>query len=314
MIVITGGAGFIGSNLVAMLNAEGRGDIVIIDRFGSDDKWKNLRQATVAKLINPDEALAFLNKNCAKVEVVFHLGAISSTVERDVDLILKNNFHFSRKLFTWCIQHGKPFLYASSAATYGDGSRGFSDNVKPIMLCPLNPYGFSKNLFDRHVWEGEEPFSSQVCGFKFFNVYGPNEYHKGSQASMFLHSYNALSKGNPVKLFTDGKQTRDFICVEDVVSALHWAWKEKLPAGLYNLGTGTARTFYDLVAAVASALDVEPCIQYIAMPNELRDQYQDHTQSDQSKLEGAGYNPRYVPIEEGAHAYVNLFLRNILYA
>ncbi|MGB5987371.1 MAG: ADP-glyceromanno-heptose 6-epimerase, partial [Desulfobacterales bacterium] len=261
LVVITGGGGFIGSNIAARLSP--LGDVVVCDRFGSDDRWRNIAKHGIADILAPEQLFEFLKAHAQEVEVVIHMGAVSATTEQNVDYILQNNFALSRDLWRWCSQARCRFIYASSAATYGNGAFGFQDDEDPRALArlrPLNAYGWSKHLFDRHVMRvlhGSGPHPRQWAGLKFFNVYGPNEYHKGSMKSVAAHIYPQAAAGRAVQLFRshhpdfpDGGQLRDFIYVDDCVAVVVWLLQNPSVNGLFNVGTGRARTFADLARAV----------------------------------------------------------------
>jgi len=317
MIVVTGGAGFIGSNLVAALNARGRFDVVVVDRLGTDDKWRNLQKRELADLIEPEALPAFLAARRGAVESVLHLGAISATTERDADLILRSNFRLSLDLWAWCAEHGARFLYASSAATYGEGAEGFADDATPeglAKLRPLNPYGWSKHLFDRRVArlvQANAARPPQWAGLKFFNVYGPNEYHKGEMRSWLAKTCAAAAAGEPVRLFrsdrpdwADGGQQRDFVHVDDCVGVLLWLFDRPDVSGLFNVGSGQARSWLDLARALFAALEREPRIEFVEMPEALRGRYQYFTQADMAKLRAAGYAAPFATLEDGVARYV----------
>lgn len=320
MHIVTGGAGFIGSNLLKSLEDKGFKDTVVCDVLGHDNKWRNISKRELGTIILPHELFTFLNQHTSRIDTIFHMGAISTTTEKDVDSIVANNLRLSQTLWSWCGIHKKRFIYASSAATYGAGEAGFTDDDSSNALAklhPLNAYGWSKHLFDRWVArlqmsDVEKP--KQCVGLKFFNVYGPNEYHKGSQRSVVSQAFDTIQKGNPVKLFKstsaeykDGEQLRDFIYVKDCVNAMMWFYENPHLNGLYNLGTGKARSFNDLVKAVYAALGKAPHIEYIDMPEDLKKAYQNFTESNQQKLSQAGFTPSY-SLEEGAKEYVQSFL------
>ena len=321
MIVVTGGAGFIGSNIIAGLEEAGFGDIAVCDRLGRDEKWRNIAQRELAAIVEPEDLLGFLAGNADGIDAVVHMGAISATTETDADLIARTNFTLTWNLWRWCRDEGKRFLYASSAATYGDGSKGFADDDSLAFLNalrPLNAYGWSKALFDRKVarelaeGRGAPP---QHAGFKFFNVYGPNEYHKGGQKSVVAHIFPVAKRGEEVKLFKsydpgypDGGQLRDFVWVGDIVSVVLWFLEHPGASGLFNIGSGEARSFRDLAAATWAALDREPKIGYKEMPEELRGKYQYYTKADLSKLRAAGYAKPMTRLEAGVGEYVRGYL------
>jgi len=323
MIVVTGGAGFIGSNLIAALRAHkehGDEEIVVCDRFGTDDKWRNLAKHEVTDFVQPEQFFDVMTRQAPRVSIAIHLGAISSTTETNVDAIVENNFRFSLDLWEWCVRHGVRFIYASSAATYGDGAQGFRDeaSVEALgRLRPLNAYGWSKNLFDRRVARlaltGKKPI--QWAGLKFFNVYGPNEYHKGEMRSLIAKNFRIAADGGAVRLFKshdpryrDGGQLRDFIYVKDAVDVILWLLEEPDTSGLFNVGTGQARSFADLIGAMFNALEKPPRIDYVDMPVELRAQYQYFTQADTGNLRAAGYRKPFTTLEAGVGDYVRNYL------
>ena len=319
MIVVTGGAGFIGSNLVAALNERGRRDVVVCDWLGDGDKWRNIAKHAPADIVAPDDLVDFLAAD--DVEAVFHMGANSSTTETDVDLILEQNYGFSMALWAQCAALGIRLVYASSAATYGDGEAGFDDDASAEALArlrPLNPYGWSKHLFDQQVARltaAGEAAPPQWVGLKFFNVYGPNEYHKGAMQSVVAQKYPLARDGRPVTLFksahpdyADGGQMRDFIYVRDCVDVMLWLYDQPQVNGLFNLGTGRARSFDDLAAALFAALDRPVAIDYIDMPEAVRDQYQYHTQAEMGRLRAAGYGAPFTSLEDGVGDYARRYL------
>lgn len=319
MLLVTGGAGFIGSNLVAALNDAGRGDVVICDSLGHDGKWRNLAKRRLADIVPPGELDAWLAGR--KLEAVFHLGAISETTATDGDLVVATNFRLSMRLLDWCAASATPFIYASSAATYGDGAQGFRDDPAPgalTQLRPMNLYGWSKHLFDMAVVERAargEKLPPQCAGLKFFNVFGPNEYHKGGMMSVLTRRFDDIKAGNPIQLFkshrdgiADGDQRRDFIYVDDVIRVMLWLWTTPSVSGLFNVGTGTARSFKDLMFAAYAALGARPNIDYVDMPEAIRGSYQYFTQSDGDRLRDAGYNGGFTRLEDAVAAYVTGFL------
>jgi ADP-L-glycero-D-manno-heptose 6-epimerase len=318
-ILVTGGAGFIGSNIVAHL--AGSADVVVSDWLRHDERWRNLAKHDIADLITPDRLDDFLEANRQSIDAIVHMGAISSTTETDVGAIIKNNFELSRDLWSWCSRIECRYIYASSAATYGDGSSGFVEDESADALAalrPLNAYGWSKLLFDRYVARklmhgGPRP--PQWAGLRFFNVYGPNEYHKGSMASVISRIQPIAARGEPVQLFRshhpdyeDGGQLRDFVFVDDCVQVIDWMLANRQVNGLFNLGTGKARSFADLARAVFSAIGREPQIDYIDTPVEIRDKYQYYTQSDMTKLRDAGYGAEFTELEDGVADYVRNYL------
>jgi ADP-L-glycero-D-manno-heptose 6-epimerase len=326
MIIVTGGAGFIGSNLVAGLQEKGVEDIVICDWLGDDDKWRNIAKRELRDFIKPDALFDYINKYKDQLDCIFHLGAISSTTETDADLIVERNFTLSRMIWRWCVENDKRFIYASSAATYGDGNQGFDDDASPeglSQLRPLNGYGWSKHLFDRRVARlvqnkadgKDEKMPKQWAGLKFFNVYGPNEYHKGDQMSVCCKLYPHVTNGAAAKLFKshhdgykDGGQLRDFVYVKDCVDVMLWLYDNPDVNGLYNVGTGEARSFFDLAMAVFKAADIEPRVQFIDMPQELRGKYQYFTEANVKKLRDAGYDKPFTSLEDGVNDYIQNFM------
>jgi ADP-L-glycero-D-manno-heptose 6-epimerase len=323
MLVITGGAGFIGSNLVAALTARGRDDLVVVDRLGNGQKWRNLRKSPLSAIVPPEGMFEFLSDNRRGIDAVFHLGAISATTETDADLVVQTNFTLSQNLWRWCAKADVPLIYASSAATYGNGAAGFDDTATTSALArlrPLNTYGWSKHLFDQWVvrqLEHRLAAPPQWCGLKFFNVYGPNEYHKGQQQSLVAQIFPRAVAGEPARLYRshhpdypDGGQLRDFICVDDAVDMMIWLLGHPEICGIYNAGTGRARTWQDLAAAVFRAVDKEPLIAFIDMPEDIRATYQYVTEARMERLRQAGYGRSPTALEDGVRNYVQSFLRN----
>ena len=321
MIVVTGGTGFIGSNLVASLEERGEPDLVVCDRKPQADKCRNIGKRELAALVLPAQLPEFLDRNSAEIRAIFHMGAISSTTETDVDLIVETNVHLSADLWRWCARNGVPFIYASSAATYGDGSMGFDDDgsVEGLSrLRPMNPYGWSKQLFDRMVarWVEEGAATPpQWAGLKFFNVYGPNEYHKGHMQSLVSKTFRGAAAGEAVTLFRshdakypDGGQMRDFVYIKDCVAVMLWLLEHPDTSGLFNLGTGRARTFLDLIGSMFAALEIEPLLEWIDTPVEIRDRYQYFTQAEMGRLRAAGYDAPFLDVEEGVGDYVTRYL------
>ena len=321
MIIVTGGAGFIGSNIVAALQEQGYTDIVVADWLGSDDKWKNIAKRELSAIVAPEKLIAYADAHARDISAIIHMGAISTTTETDADLIIRSNFELTQELWQLCAQMDIPFIYASSAATYGDGALGFDDNASLPHLNsprPLNPYGWSKALFDR--WAAREEAEGRLLppqhvGLKFFNVYGPNEYHKGGQKSVVAHIFPDVKSGRPVRLFksyhpdyADGQQLRDFVWVGDVVDVILWLLRHPKVSGLFNVGTGEARSFYDLAAATWAALGKAPQITYIDMPESLRSKYQYYTKANLDKLRAAGYTAPMTSLEEGVRRYVQGYL------
>ena len=319
MLLVTGGAGFIGSNVVAALNEAGRSDIVVNDVLGGDSKWRNLGKRQVADVVAPPDLLRWLDHR--KLDGVIHMGAISDTTATDADLVMENNFRFSTKLLDWCTEARVPFIYASSAATFGDGSAGFGDDWSSSALKrlkPMNLYGWSKHLFDQLLVERAEKkqkLPPQWAGLKFFNVFGPNEYHKGEMMSLVAKRFDDVKNGRAVRLFrshrpdvADGEQKRDFIYVDDAVAVVRWLMQTPAVSGLFNVGTGTARSFRDLISALFRALGREPQIEYIDMPENIRDQYQYFTEAELGRLRHAGYNAGFMPLEDSVRQYVTRYL------
>ncbi len=315
-IVVTGAAGFIGRNVVAELNRRGRNDLLLVDRLGTDEKWKNLLGLRFDDMIDPDAFLARIESAQAdQAEAIVHLGACSATTERDADFLLRNNYRYTRTLCQWALGHKTRFVYASSAATYGDGSQGYSDEDKITpSLRPLNMYGYSKHLFD--LWALAQGLFDRIVGLKYFNVYGPYEDHKGDMRSVVVKSYEQIAQTGAVKLFKsyrrqykDGEQQRDFVYVRDAVDVtLHFALEHRSGGGLLNCGTGEARSWNDLAGAVFKALGKRPKIEYIDMPPNLRGKYQYFTQADVAKLRRAGYTKPFTTLEDGVDDYVKSYL------
>lgn len=319
MLLVTGGAGFIGSNLVAALNDAGRSDVIVCDTLGHDGKWRNLAKRQLADIVPPHELPGWLQGR--KLDAIFHLGAISETTATDGDLVIETNFRLSVRLLDWCTQNRTRFIYASSAATYGDGEQGFRDDVglqELKRLRPMNLYGWSKHLFDLAVSERAEqsrPMPPQWAGLKFFNVFGPNEYHKGSMMSVLARRFDDIQAGRGVSLFKShrdgiahGDQRRDFIYVDDVVRVMMWLYATPTASGLFNVGTGEARSFRELIEAAYVAIRTTPKIEYVDMPEAIRDTYQYFTQSEGDRLRRAGYNGGFTPLEEAVGAYVTSYL------
>ena len=319
MLLVTGGAGFIGSNIVAALNEAGRSDVVVCDVLGHEGKWRNLAKRQLADIVPPGELPAWMDGR--KLDAVIHMGAISETTATDGDLVIETNFRFSLRLLDWCTLHATPFIYASSAATYGDGAQGFADDPSlPALkaLRPMNLYGWSKHLFDLAVIERAaraEKLPPQWAGLKFFNVFGPNEYHKGAMMSVLARRFDDIRCGRVVELFkshrdgiADGDQRRDFIYVDDVVRVVMWLLATPAVTGLFNVGTGRARSFKDLISAAYAALGAAPNIRYIDMPEAIRNSYQYFTQSEVDRLQRAGYNGGFTALEDAVALYVKGYL------
>ncbi|MEN3348451.1 MAG: ADP-L-glycero-D-manno-heptose 6-epimerase [Bradyrhizobium sp.] len=319
MFLVTGGAGFIGSNVVAALNDAGHSDVVVSDILGNDGKWRNLAKRQLADVVPPAELGAWLEGR--RLEAVIHLGAISETTATDGDLVIETNFRLSLRLLDWCTANTTRFIYASSAATYGDGDQGFDDDPSVAALKrlrPMNLYGWSKQLFDLAVAERMtrgDRLPPQWAGLKFFNVFGPNEYHKGTMMSVLARRFDDIRSGRAVQLFkshregiADGDQRRDFIYVDDVVRVIMWLVATPQTSGLFNVGTGTARSFKDLIVSAYAALGLPPNIHYVEMPEQIRGSYQYFTQSVVDRLGRAGYNGGFTPLEDAVGAYVKGFL------
>jgi len=320
MIVVTGAAGFIGSCLVSRLNQEGFADVIAVDDFSHEAKENNLQGKLIAKEIHRDVFPEWLMDNSKQVKFVFHIGARTDTTEFDVAIFDRLNLHYSQKLWNICSDAGIPFVYASSAATYGEGEFGYDDDHAQFpKLLPLNPYGWSKQQFDLWVLEQKKqpPF---WAGLKFFNVYGPNEYHKARMASVIFHAFNQINNSGEVKLFRshrpeykDGWQLRDFVYVKDVVEVCMYLMKNKVPSSIYNLGTGSARSFYDLAAATFKALHKETKINFIDIPADIRDKYQYFTEANMQKLIDTGYTKAFTSLEDGVKDYVKNYLADHRY-
>lgn len=315
MIVVTGAAGFIGSCLVTALNNSGLNEIVLVDDFSNPAKDNNLKGKRYIGKVHRNLFFDWLSTNRNKVSFIFHLGARTDTAEFDKSLLNELNYNYSCKLFDVCSASNIPLIYASSAATYGDGKSGYSDDHKITeLLKPLNPYGESKNEFDKFVLRSEKhpPF---WAGMKFFNVFGPNEYHKGRMASVVFHAYRQIMSTGGLRLFRsnspdfrDGEQLRDFIYVKDVTDALLYFFKTRPSSAIYNIGTGKARSFNELGAAVFKAMDRPVNISYIDMPEDIKDKYQNYTQADISKLRNAGFDMPFTPFEKAVEDYVRNYL------
>ena len=318
MILVTGGAGFIGSNLHAALASRGL-ETIVVDRLRDHGKWRNLAHHAPTRLLPPDQLDDFLDSH-PPIEMVFHLGAISTTTATDGDLVWATNVALSLRLWQWCAARGVRMIYASSAATYGDGSAGFDDDIATLdKLHPHNLYGWSKHAFDLQVARmlaAGEPRPPQWAGLKFFNVYGPIEYHKGGMVSVVKVKYDEVISGHAPRLFrsdrpglADGEQSRDFIWVGDVVDVMLWLLDKPAVNGLFNLGTGVARSYRDLAHAVCDAAGVEQRITFIDMPEALRGQYQSFTQAEMGRLRKAGYVGQFTSLEDGVSRYIGEFLR-----
>jgi ADP-L-glycero-D-manno-heptose 6-epimerase len=325
MIIVTGGAGFIGSNIVAALEERGLDRIVVCDTFGDTVKWQNLVKHDLYNCIDSSQLLTYLEAQKAQVRVIFHMGAISSTTEKDVDLILNQNYRLTMNLVQWCGRNRVRLIYASSAATYGDGSAGFVDDFTRKSLSklrPLNPYGWSKHMVDRTIAQIRELGSNddyalppQYAGLKFFNVYGPNEYHKGGMMSVVNQVYHQILEKGKARLFKsdhpdypDGGQLRDFIYINDCLDVMMWLYDHPEVSGLFNVGTGKARSFADLARATFAAMGKPENLEFFEMPDVLKGKYQYFTESVNGGLEAAGYTGKFTSLEEGVRDYVQTYL------
>jgi ADP-L-glycero-D-manno-heptose 6-epimerase len=317
MIIVTGAAGFIGSYLIQRLNQDNFNSIIAVDKFDNEEKNKNLAGLKIKEKIDRDQFLSWLDSNNETVEFIFHIGARTDTTEFDAALLNKLNTQYTKDIWARCCNYQVPLVYASSAATYGLGEMGYDDDESKIaQLKPLNPYGQSKQDFD--VWalaQPEKPFF--WAGLKFFNVYGPNEYHKGRMASVIWHAYNQITKTGKMKLFKshnpdykDGEQMRDFVYVKDVAEVCMFLMHHRKNSGIYNLGSGTARTFLDLTKAVFKALNKPEVIDFVDTPADIRDKYQYFTEAKMEKLKGIGYSRKFTDLENGIADYVNSLRRN----
>ena len=326
VILVTGAAGFIGSCMVGYLNRKGFHNIIIVDKFDEESKRHNYEDKKIITRVEREELFDWLKEHPMHIDFVFHLGARTDTTEFDYSILEKLNVDYSQHIWNYCSEKNIPLVYASSAATYGDGELGYKDDHDlPFKLNPLNPYGRSKNEFDKWALK-EKKQPPNWYGLKFFNVYGPNEYHKERMASVIFHSFNQIRSTGMVKLFrshkpeyNDGEQLRDFVYVKDVVGICFWLMSRVNetagipPSGLYNLGTGKARTFKDLVAAIFKNLGKEPVIEFIDTPMDIRDKYQYFTEADMSKIRKAGYKEEFYSLEKGIETYVKNFLNGHKY-
>ena len=318
MIIVTGGAGFIGSAIVAGLNAKGVTDILIVDILGKDEKWKNLRNLSFADYLEADNFLDLISTGRfgLPIEAVFHLGACSSTTETDASYLIKNNFEYSKAVADFALAKKARLIYASSAATYGDGSKGFSDDESNLHeLQPLNMYGCSKQMFD--LWAAGNGMLKKIVGLKYFNVFGPNEYHKADMRSFVLKGFEQIKQTGKVRLFkshnpdyADGRQKRDFLYIKDAVDMTLFFLDNKKPCGIFNIGAGQARTWLDLANALFAALGKQPNIEFIDTPPQIRDKYQYFTQADITKLRKAGCSKQITPLEDAAKDYVQNYLKS----
>ena len=315
MIIITGAAGFIGSCLVQKLNDEGFYDLVLVDDFSSEIKNKNFEGKRYSKQVAREVFAEWLRENHLHVQFVFHIGARTDTTEMDVKLFNQLNLDYTKTIWNICTEFGLPLVYASSAATYGLGEQGYDDDESKIpMLKPLNPYGDSKNDFD--IWALEQEKKPYFwAGLKFFNVYGPNEYHKGRMASVIFHTFNQIKKTGAMKLFQshnpgfkDGEQMRDFVYIKDVVNVLYFLMHHRKDSGIYNLGTGQARTFLDLATQTFHAMDTPVSISFVPTPEDIREKYQYFTEANMEKIRSIGYSLDFYSLEEGVEDYVKNYL------
>jgi ADP-L-glycero-D-manno-heptose 6-epimerase len=319
MLLVTGGAGFIGSNVVAALNDAGRADVTVCDVLGDNGKWRNLAKRQLADIVPPADLPGWLEGR--RLDAIIHLGAISDTTATDGDLVVETNFRLSMRLLDWCTANGTPLIYASSASTYGDGAQGFRDDPSTSALKtlrPMNLYGWSKHLFDVAVAERAargDNLPPQWAGLKFFNVFGPNEYHKGAMMSVLARRFDDIKAGHPVQLFkshregiADGDQRRDFIYVDDVVRVVTWLLATPSVSGIFNVGTGKARSFREMMLAAYAALGASPNIQYVEMPEAIRASYQYFTQGEIDRLHRAGYNGGFTALEQAVETYVKSYL------
>lgn len=316
MLVVTGGAGFIGSAIVWRLNQLGTDNIVIVDRLGETEKWKNLVGLKYANIYHKDEFIEMIEDDSIpfEIEAILHLGACSATTEKDADYLLYNNFKYTQSLCAYCLEKDIRFIYASSAATYGDGDNGYLDDEENLdVLKPLNMYGYSKHMFD--LWAKREEILDEIVGVKYFNVFGPNEYHKNDMRSVIHKAFGQINETGKVKLFKsyneqyeDGKQMRDFIYVKDAVDMTLHFLEHRDKNGLYNVGTGKARTWVDLVSSIFKSMNLEPKIEFIDMPNELKGKYQYFTEANIEKIKSAGYTNKISSLEDAVDDYVKEYL------
>lgn len=318
MLVVTGGAGFIGSALVWALNERGRDDIIIVDALGAEGKWKNLRGRRFVDIVPPEDFAQRLTTDRYKgvVSGILHMGAITDTSETDADALFFRNTRFTRSLALWAMDNNVRFVYASSASVYGDGALGFSDaDALTPNLLPLNPYAFSKWLFDAECIRNE--WTDEIAGLRFFNVFGPNEYHKGRMASVVWHAVNQVRAVGKMQLFqshkegyADGEQRRDFVSVKDVCDVVLWFLDHPRANGVFNVGTGRARTFNDLAVAIFAALNKTLDVAYVPTPESIRAGYQYFTEADLAKLRGAGYDRPFTSLEDAVRDYITGYLQN----
>ena len=320
MKVVTGAAGFIGSCMVGKLNREGFDDIIIVDDFSKEERKANWQDKKYAEKIDREDFIVWFIDNASKIDSVYHLGARSDTTEKNWNVFLKLNLNYSKNIWNICADNDIPLVYASSAATYGAGENGYDDDLQKLpSLHPLNLYGKSKQDFD--LWQLVQQKKPKFwAGMKFFNVYGPNEYHKGRMSSVILHAFDQINKEGKVSLFKsykegfqDGMQLRDFVYVKDLVNIMYYLMNKRLQSDIYNIGTGKARSFYDLAKNTFLAMDKEPNIEFIPMPEDIRDKYQYFTEANINKLRSVGYNEHIYTLEEGVKDYVQNYLIKHLY-
>ena len=320
MYIVTGGAGFIGSNIASSLASDG-GDVVVVDWLEVGDKWRNIASTRLHDVVTPSELPAFLAKHSDDIQGIVHMGAISATTERDGDRLVSQNIRLTLDLWDWCTAQAVPFIYASSAATYGDGSGGFDDDWQGEALAklqPLNGYGWSKHFVDRRIAHDValgRPTPPKWAGLKFFNVYGPNEQHKGSMRSVVHQIYPKIAAGEAITLFrshhpdyADGGQMRDFVYVKDCVAVIRWMLNHSFTPGIFNIGSGSARTWLDLAHAVYAAAGKQPSISFIDIPEAIRDRYQYFTQANMARLKAAGCGHNFTSLEDGVRDYVETYL------
>jgi ADP-L-glycero-D-manno-heptose 6-epimerase len=315
MVIVTGGAGFIGSAVLWRLNQAGMDDIIVVDNLNQSDKWKNLVNRRFGDYIHKSAFLERLERNAFKnIQGIVHMGACSATTEKDADFLMENNYHYSRRLAEYAITHGIRMVNASSAATYGDGSQGFTDSdANTLTLKPMNMYGYSKHLFD--LWMLRSKHADRLASLKFFNVFGPNEYHKQDMSSVVLKAFDQIRRTGQIRLFksyhrayANGEQMRDFVYVKDCVELVFWLLENPQVNGIFNMGTGRARTWKDLAAATFAAMDRPVRIEYVDMPETLRKHYQYHTRADMEKLAGSGYTRPFTDLEQAVADYVRNYL------
>lgn len=325
MIIVTGSGGFIGSNLVAGLEAWGAQDIVVVDDFGVSDKWKNISKRSVYDVIQSSDFFEYIHEYREQIDAIFHMGAISSTIEMDVDKIVRNNINLTLRLFDFCANEGIRFYYASSASVYGDGSLGFSDIELDKPYVPLNPYAWSKLCVDKAILQRsrsqKDPTPPQWIGLRFFNVYGPNEYHKGSQMSVIPQFLKQILSSGSSKLFKSykngidhGDQKRDFVYIKDCINFMLWLLERDSISGIYNVGTGRAQSFIEVVNAIFKSINKAPLIEFTDMPESLKNHYQYFTQADMTTVKKLGYDRNWASVDEGIQDYVrNYLLSNDLF-